>query len=586
MGGDAMYEKDVLDEITKKRKQWEEGTLKKTLDRFGVTESPNQYYTPADIRDFDFLEKVGFPGEYPFTADIYATSVPGVVGAGYAASGGGLARAGGYSGYGTAEDTRDFYIKMMKYGRPGGPNLAFDLPTQIGYDSDHPMAQSEVGKVGVAVDSLLDMETIYEGWKGDNDIDRIASNFTINAPCNIILAMYFALAEKRGIPLGKLRGTPQNDILKEYVARGTYIFPPKPSMRMVRDTITFCTEHVPNINTISICGFHMREAGANASQVLGFTFANAIAYVNLGIAAGLDIDQFIPRFTFLSMGGSMELFTEVARARAARRMWANIMKERFKAKKPRSWLFRANTAAIIGNVETTAQRPLNNLTRSVIGGVASALSGGGGDVRPCYDEPLGLGHSAEAIQLMVDAQRIVQTEAQLCDVKDPCAGSYYVESLTDNLEAEAWQLIEKIDSIGGAVAAIENGFYHREIARGAYEQHKALEKGTKVMVGVNKYTGDNELEVTTKRMVPHPYSPKKREEAEEKQIAKLKTLKKERENQKVDAVLKQIREAAGDDEVNLIPVFVEAVKAYATVGEICGVLREVFGEYEAIKLAL
>jgi methylmalonyl-CoA mutase N-terminal domain/subunit len=398
--------------------------------------------------------------------------------------------------------------------------------------------------------------------------------------------MYFALAEKRGIPLSRLRGTPQNDILKEFVARGTYIFPPKPSMRMIRDTITFCNEHVPNINTISICGFHMREAGADAAQVLGFTFANAIAYANLGIEAGLDIDQFVPRFTFLSMGGSMELFTEVARARAARRMWANIMKERFKAKSPRSWLFRANTAAIIGNVETTAQRPLNNLTRSVIGGVASALSGGGGDVRPCYDEPLGLGHSAEAIQLMVDAQRILQLEAGLVDVQDPCAGSYYVESLTDRLEADARELIEKIESMGGAVAAIEKGFYHREIARGAYEQQKALQKGTKVIVGVNKYTGDDELEVTTKRVVPHPYSPQKREEAEQRQIAGLKALKRERDNEKVEAVLKQLREAAADDQVNLMPVLLDAVKVYATVGEMCGVLRDVFGEYEPVKLAL
>jgi len=330
----------------------------------------------------------------------------------------------------------------------------------------------------------------------------------------------------------------------------------------------------------------MREAGASASQVLGFTFANAIAYANLGVEAGLDVDTFAPRFTFLSMGGSMELFVEVARARAARRMWARIMKERFKAKRSRSCLFRASTAAIIGNVETTAQRPLNNLTRSVIGGVASALSGGGGDVRPCYDEPMGLGHSAEGIQLMVDAQRILQLEGKLCSVKDPCAGSYYVEWLTDKLEAEAWDLIGKIESMGGAVAAIEKGFYQKEIARNAYEQHKELEKGTKVVVGVNKYTEEDELEVTTKRVVPHPYDPKKREEAEGKQIAKLNQLRKERDNRKVEALLRQVHEAAADDKVNLIPVFLDAVKAYATIGEICAVLREVFGEYDAGKLAL
>ncbi len=376
-----MFDEKKLDDIAKRRKEWEEGPVKKSLERFGVEESPTRFYTPLDIKDYDFLEKVGFPGEYPYTAGIYTMPPPGAEPGFYGATGGGLVRVGAYSGYGTAEDTRDFYKQMAAIGRPGGPNIAFDLPTQIGYDSDNPLVRGEVGKVGVSVDTLREIEVIYEAFVGDRELDKIASNWTINAPVNIMLAMYIALAEKRGIPLEKLRGTPQNDILKEFVARGTYIFPIKPSMRMTRDTITYCTEHMPLLNTISICGYHMREAGATAAQVIAFTFSNAIAYVQLGIDAGLDVDAFVPRFSFLNFGGSMELFREVALQRAARRMWARIMKERFGAKNPRSWILRPVGWARSGEFVKTRQRPLNNLTRHVIGGVADALSGG--------DSPMG-----------------------------------------------------------------------------------------------------------------------------------------------------------------------------------------------------
>lgn len=575
-----MFDKDRLAEIERRRKEWEEGTLKQALERLGMTESPRKLYTPLDIKDFDFLEKVGFPGEYPFTADVYAT--PALAVAMGSAAPTRLVRAGMYSGYGTAEDTRDYYKSS---GRVGGPNIAFDLPTQCGYDSDSPMARGEVGKVGVAVDTLRDFEVIYENFVGDNDLDRIASNFTINAPCNIILAMYIALAEKREIPPAKLRGTPQNDILKEFVARGTYIFPPRPSMRMIRDTITYCTEHLPLINTISICGYHMREAGATGPQVLAYTFSNAIAYVQLGIDAGLDVDVFLPRFTFLNFGGSMELFKEIAVNRAGRRMWAKIVRERFGSKNPRCWILRQVAAGGSGEATKTVQRPLNNFTRAVLGGVASALSGGVPFTGFPYDEPLGLGHSLEGWQLNIDAMRIMTLEAKLCEVTDPLAGSYYVESLTDQVEEEAWREIEKIDAMGGAAAAIEKGYMQREITKSAYQFQRALETGERVIVGVNQFTGEQELEVLPSRLVEHPYDPQKRASAEEKQIAKLAGVKRERDNESVQACLNRLDEAARDEEVNLIPPILEAVKAYATLGEMCHVLRGVFGEYQAYNVA-
>lgn len=579
-----MFDKGQLEEIRRRRKEWEEQTLKPSLERLGVDESSQRFCTPLDLENHDFLEKVGFPGEYPFTADCYAT--PGPQAAMMSGAPTQLVRAGVYSGYGTPEDTRDYYNYMSSIGRRvGGPNIAFDLPTQCGYDSDDPMARGEVGGVGVAVDTLRDFEVIYEPFAGNNDLDRIASNFTINAPCNIIIAMYIALAEKRGIPPEKLRGTPQNDILKEFVARGTYIFPPRPSMRMVQDTITYCTEHVPLLNTISICGYHMREAGATGPQVLAFTFSNAIAYVQLGLDAGLDVDVFIPRFTFLNFGGSMDFFHEIAVNRAGRRMWAKIMKERFGAKDPRSWILRQVAAAQTGAVTKTVQRPLNNYVRTVIGGVASCLSGGSPLMFPPYDEPLGLGHSLEAWQLNIDAMRILMHEANLCEVSDPLAGSYYVESLTDEVEEQAWKEIEKIDAMGGAVAAIEKGYMQQEIAKSAYQFQREVETKERVIVGVNRFTGEHELEVTTTRLVEHPYDPVKRAEAEEKQIANLAKVKKERDNERVQACLKGLAEAAKEEDANLIPPILEAVKVYASIGEMCNVLRGIFGEYQAYNVA-
>ncbi|MDY6907288.1 MAG: methylmalonyl-CoA mutase family protein [Chloroflexota bacterium] len=577
-----MTEREKMAEIAKRRKEWEEGTLRKSLERFGAIESPNRFYTPLDIEGHDFLEKVGFPGEYPFTTSIYPTNIPFQMMSAASGASAAVVRAGNYSGYGTAEDTRDYHNFMATLGHRGGPNIAFDLPTQCGHDSDEPVSRGEVGKVGVAVDTLRDFETIYEAFQGERDLDKIASNFTINAPTNVIVAMYMALAEQRGIPIDKLRGTPQNDILKEFVARGTYIFPPGPSMRMTRDTITFCTRYMPLMNPISICGYHMREAGASAAQAIAFTFANGIAYVQLGVDAGLDVDEFMPRFTFLSMGGSMDFYLEIARARAARRMWARIMRERFKAKNPRSWLMREpGGGAHVGRVDLTSQRPLNNLTRTIAGGIMSALSGGPSHPIVPYDEPLGLGHSLEAQQLVTDGGRILQLECKLNSVIDPFAGSYFMESLTDQVEEEAWDILHKIDDMGGAVAAIEKGFMQREVARSAYDHQRKLETGEKVMVGVNRFTGEQELEVNTQRLVEHPYDPKRRDDAEEKQLAKLAQVKRERDNEKVQASLARLTEAAKDEDTNLIPVILESVKAYASIGEICGVLRQVFGEYQA-----
>lgn len=578
-----MFDKEKIAGIKAKRKEWEEGPLSDAMKRFKVDECTEKFYSPEDIEDFDFERDVGFPGQYPFTSGRYAMPVPGagpVKGGGGIASGGGLKRAGRYSGYGTSEDTRDYYINEKKRGRRGGPNIAFDLPTQCGHDSDSPLSAGEVGKVGVAIDTLRDFETIFEAFQGETDIDRISSNFTINAPANVIIAMYIALAEKRGISPAKLRGTPQNDILKEFIARGTYIFPVRPSMRLVRDTITFCTEHMPMLNTVSVCGFHMREAGATGEQCMGFTFSNGIAYLNEGIKAGLDIDSFAGRFSFLSFSGSMEILKEIALHRAARRVWAKIMRERFGSKDPRNWAYKHVGGAMSGYYSTTFQRPLNNLTRGVLGGVAAALVGDNPSVEPPYDEPLGLGWSLEAQQLSEDAARIIQYEAKLKDVIDPFAGSYYMESLTNEMEEKAWEIIEKIDSLGGSADAVEQGYMQQEVARSAYQFQMEIENGERIIVGVNSFLGEAELEVSTDRLVSHPYNPERREQAEEKQRESLREVKRTRDDKAVLSALKEVKAVAKDESRNVIPSLLEAVKAYATLGEICDVYRDVFGEYQ------
>ena len=567
-----LFNEEDFKRISKAKQDWEEGLLKQQLEKFGMEQPPSKTCTPLDLKDWDFLEKVGFPGQYPFTSMEYPTPLP------ERPRRGGVTRfiAGAYAGYGTVEDTRDLW---QTQGRRGA-NVAFDLPTQCGYDSDDPAALGEVGKVGIAVDTLRDFEVLYEFLDGVTTMDKSASNFTINAPCNIILAMYIAVAEKKGVNPSNLRGTPQNDILKEFIARGTYIFPPEPSMRMIRDTITYCTKNLPLLNTISICGYHIREAGATAAQTVAFTFSDAIAYVQLGIDAGLDVDQFVRRFTFLNFSGSMDFFLEIARARAARRIWARIMKERFKAKNPRNWVTSGLGSAVEGRYCCTTQRPLNNLARGIIMGVASALSGGQPRGGVAYDEPLGLGHSYEATQLSLDAGRIMQHEAKLAEVIDPFAGSYYMESLTDQVESEILEIMEKIEEMGGSVDAVKRGWMQREVAKSAYQFYKDVESGERVVVGVNRFTGDSELHVTTSRLVPHPYDPKKREDAEERHLANLAKVKRERDNNRVQSTLKELHKAAKDEKENLIPYLLDCVKAYATIGEMCNILRDVFGEWE------
>ena len=572
-------------EIEERKKRWEETTLKASLQKLSREKPYTRIYTPLDLKeDWSFLGKLGFPGEYPYTRASYATYSPPLdrgIDSGLMVSSGVNPRAGEYSGFGRAEDTRDMW---RREGRRGA-NVAFDLPTQCGYDSDDPNARGEVGGTGVVIDTLQDFATLYSAFDGVVTLDQMASNWTINAPVNILIAMYVALAEKQGVPMAKLRGTPQNDILKEILGRGTHIFPVDPSLRMTRDTIVFCTKYMPLYNILNVCGDHIRQSGAlTQAQTIAFTLSNAIAYINLGVSAGLNADEFVPRMPFLGLSGSLEFFREIAMWRAVRRMWAKIMKERFGTTNPKTLMFRAAMYANAGSDSCTKQRPLNNLIRNVIGGVAGCLCGGQAHGGIPFDEPLGLGWSYEARQLRDDTSRIMRYESHLEEVIDPLAGSYYMESLTDEIEDEAWQIINKIDSLGGAAGAIKSGWSQRFIARHAWENQKQIEQGEKIIVGINKFTGEGELEVLPKMLVPHPYDPKKRGTAEELQIAQLKKIRAERDNTLVSSELKKIESAARKEEENLIPFFIDAVKAQTTIGEICGVLRSVFGEYQEVSL--
>jgi methylmalonyl-CoA mutase N-terminal domain/subunit len=579
-----------LERIAQAEQQWKRDVLEPRVKRFNLERSPTKFFTPTAAVDFDFLTKVGFPGEYPFTAgnhpfDFWRAYAEAGARMGFRPDwGGGGAGAGRYSGYGTAEDYRDYQLRMQSLGSRGGPNVAFDLATQCGYDSDSPYAAGEVGRVGVAVDSFRDFEVIYEAFTGERDIDKVASNFTINAPAAIVIAMYAALAEKRGIPLTSLRGTPQNDILKEFIARGTYIYPPRPSMRLFRDTLVFCRKQLPKLNVNSIGGYHIREAGATRVQDLAFSMANGIAYLQCGVDAGLDIDDFAPMFTFNAFGGSMELYQEIAFQRVSRRMWARMLKERFGAKDPRSMMIRAPITAHIGPSSTTVQRPINNVARAVVGGIAAGMSSGLPAAFPPFDEPLGLGHSLEAIQLQMDATRILIFEAKVADVVDPWAGSYFMESLTDETESGAQAELDKLEAMGGAIAAIENSYMPRAVAKSAYERQKRLESQEDFIVGVNCFTGDNELEVPVQRVVEELYNPEQMATAEERQLAKLAQLRRERSRDAVARSLAALEADAKDDSANVMPALIECVKSNATLQEICDVLRGVFGEAEPVKI--
>lgn len=580
---------DIGKRIEDAHAEWKDKVLEPRIKRFKLKKSPTCFHPPLCSREGSFLEKVGFPGQYPFTAgnqpfDYWQAYAPDAARLGYRPDWGGSGKVGKYGGFGTAEDYRDYLFRMQSMGRMGGPNIAFDLPTQCGYDSDSTYAAGEVGRVGVAIDSFRDFQAVYEAYTGDLDIDKVPSNFTINAPAAVIIAMYAVLAKKRGISLEKLQGTPQNDILKEFIARGTYIFPPRPSMRLFRDTCVFCTRHMKSLNINSIGGYHMREAGASRAQDLAFSLANGMAYVRAGLEGGLKVDEFAPRFTFNAFGGSMEVYPEIALQRAGRRMWAGIMKESFGAKDKRSMMIRQPITAHIGCISTTLARPLNNLVRAVIGGMAAGMSGGIPGAFPPFDEPLGLGHSQEAVQLQLDATRIMIYEAKVADVSDPWAGSYFMESLTDEIQEQADSELLKIENMGGAVAAIENGYMQGAIARTAYERQKAVEAQEEFIVGVNCFTAGSEIEVMVNRVVEDTYDAGLLKTAEDRQNRKLKELKEQRSSRGVMKALNLLKSQAKLEGENLMPAICDSVESEATLQEICDVLREVFGEAQPVKI--
>jgi len=515
-----------------------------TVDGFVV----NRVYTPADLGGLN-QEDIGLPGEYPFTRHIMPS--------GYRSR---LWTMRQYAGFGTVEETNERYKYLYEQGQTGF-SVAFHLPTQEGYDSDHPLATGEVGKCGVAVDSLKDMEKLWLGIP----LAEVSTSMTINATASIMLALYIAAAEKQGADVSQLRGTVQNDILKEYIARNTYIFSPTPSMRLVTDICTYCAQNMPNWNSISISGYHMREAGATAAQEAGFTIANGIAYVQAMIDRGMEVDSFAPRFSFF-FAAYTNLLEEVAKFRALRRIWARIMKERFGAKNPRSTMLRFH--AQTDGFTLTEQQPLNNVVRVTLQALAAALGGCQSLHTNSFDEALAL-PTEEAVQVALRTQQIIAYESGTTDTVDPLGGSYYIEWLTKQIEDRAMKYIDEIDRLGGALKAIEKGYIQKEISHSAYNYQRAVDSGKQVVVGVNKFVSQDE---------PEPEILEIGVETERKQVERLKRLKRERNNQRVNEVLSRVRDVARSSQ-NIMPVLIEAVKAYATVGEISDALRDVFGEY-------
>lgn len=508
-------------------------------------------YTPLDIEDFDYGEKLGFPGQYPFTRGVQPTMYRGR-----------LWTMRAYAGFATAEETNARYKYLLEAGQTG-LSVAMDLPTQIGLDSDHELSHGEVGKVGVAIDSLADMEALFDGIP----LDKVSTSMTINGPAAVLLAMYVAVAEKQGVKPEDLKGTIQNDILKEYIARGTYIFPPRPSMRLITDTFEYCSKNIPKWNTISVGAYHIREAGASEVQEIAFAFANAMAYIDAAIKAGQKVDDFAPGISWIFTAG-LDFFGEVAKFRAARRLWARIMKERYGASVPKAQMLRVHVHTA-GSV-LTAQQPLNNVVR-ITWQALSAVLGGIQSMACCaYDEAIAL-PTEESATLALRTQQLLAYESGVTDTIDPLAGSYYIETLTDKIEKEAYDYIDKIDRMGGAVAAIEQGYMQQEMAAHAYEYQHEVELGKRTVIGVNKFNDSKKLaeqDVLTADL-----------SVGERQIARLEKMKAARDNEAVKAALEKLREAAKGTE-NLMPYLIDVVKTYATLGEICGVLREEFGEYK------
>jgi methylmalonyl-CoA mutase, N-terminal domain len=508
-------------------------------------------YTPLDTQDVDYEEEIGFPGEYPYTRGVQPTMYRGR-----------FWTMRQYAGFATAEESNKRYKFLLEQGQTG-LSVAFDLPTQIGYDSDHEMAIGEVGKVGVAIDSLKDMETLFDGIP----LDKVSTSMTINAPAAILLAMYLAVAEKQGVAFDKLRGTIQNDILKEYSSRGTYIYPPEPSMRIITDIFSYCAENIPLWNTISISGYHIREAGSTAVQEVAFTLANGIAYVDAAMKAGLEVDAFGPRLSFF-FNAHLDFLEEIAKYRAARRLWAKIMKERFGAKNPRSMMIRFHTQT--AGCTLTAQQPKNNIVRVAYQALAAVLGGTQSLHTNSMDEALCL-PSEEAVQIALRTQQLIAYESGVTDTVDPLAGSYYIEHLTKEICERADAYIRKIDEMGGAVRAIEKGFVQREIQDSAYRYQREIEKEERVVVGLNRFQVEEEKPTNLLRVDPA---------VRVAQIENLGNLRSDRDGSAVKKALSRLRNAAEGNE-NLMPLMLEAVREYATLGEICGVLRDVFGEYRA-----
>jgi methylmalonyl-CoA mutase N-terminal domain/subunit len=539
----------------KTKQEWRETTLASALKRAAERQEKfetssgleiDTVYTPEDLVNFDYTRDLGYPGGYPFTRGVQANMYRGRIWT-----------IRQYAGFGTAEETNQRYRYLLEQGQTG-LSIAFDLPTQIGYDSDHPLARGEVGKVGVAIDSLRDMEVLFQ----DIPLDKVSTSMTINATAPILLAMYIALGKKQGVEPAKLNGTTQNDILKEYIARGTHIFPPRPSMRLTTDIFAYCAEQVPRWNTISISGYHIREAGSTAAQEIGFTLANGIAYVQAAIDAGLDVDTFAPRLSFF-FNSHINFFEEIAKFRAARRLWAKIMRERFGAKEPRSWMLRFHTQT--AGCSLTAQQPHNNIVRTALEALAATLGGTQSLHTNSFDEAYAP-PSEEAVTIAVRTQQILGYESDIAAVVDPLGGSYYIEHLTYSLEKEAGEYIAKIDSIGGAVAAIEHGYQQREIQDSSYRYQKEFESGKRTVVGVNKFVSSYPKIVGLLRVKP---------EVEKKQRERTAQVRKDRDNSNVHQALKRLEDVARSKD-NTMPAFLECVEAYATEGEICDVLRKIF----------
>jgi len=546
-------------DLKQAKREWEERTVKPVLERFPERRERfetlsgiplDRVYTPAEV-EVDYLKDLGFPGEYPFTRGVQPTMYRGR-----------LWTMRQYAGYATAEESNARYKYLLEQGQTG-LSVAFDLPTQLGYDADDPLAEGEVGKVGVSISSLDDMRVLFDGIP----LDRVSTSMTINAPAAVILAMYIAVAKEQGVEPKRLRGTVQNDILKEYVARGTYIFPPRPSMRLVTDLFRYCAVEIPKWNTISISGYHIREAGSTAVQEVAFTLANGIAYVQAAVDAGLDVDTFAPRLSFF-FNAHNDFLEEVAKFRAARRLWARIMRERFGAKNPRSWRLRFH-AQTAGSA-LTAQQPEINVVRVTLQALAAVLGGAQSLHTNSRDEALWL-PTEESVRIALRTQQIIAHESGVANTVDPLAGSYVVEHLTNEIERQAVAYIEKIDGMGGALAAIEKGYIQQEIADAAYRYQQAVERGEQIIVGVNAYQIEEEA-AGLERLVVDPA-------VEARQRERLAALRARRDEERVSAALARIETAARWEGEPLMPLFIHAVEVDCTLGEICGVLRGVWGEY-------